>query len=67
VGVGAGAGLIVITKLIGANFGKEFVIPVSVPGVLIAIGFALAVGIVFGWYPARRASRLDPIQAISGT
>jgi putative ABC transport system permease protein len=66
VGVAAGAGLIVVTKLIGANFGKEFIVPISVPGVLIAIGFSLAVGIVFGWYPARRAARLDPIQAISG-
>ena len=66
VGVAGGAGLIVVTKLIGSSFGKDFVIPISVPGVVIAIGFSLVVGIVFGWYPARRAARLDPIQAISG-
>jgi ABC-type antimicrobial peptide transport system permease subunit len=29
-----------------------------------AIAFALLVGLVFGWYPAKRASRLDPIEAI---
>jgi putative ABC transport system permease protein len=31
-------------------------------GVAIAIGFI--VGVTFGWYPARRASRLDPIAAL---
>ncbi len=66
VGTLGGIGLILITERIGAAFGKPFSIPLSGPGMIIACVFALIVGIVFGWYPARRAAKLDPIAAIAG-
>jgi putative ABC transport system permease protein len=32
--------------------------------VLLAFGFAALIGIFFGYYPARKASKLEPIDAL---
>ncbi len=37
---------------------------VTLSSVLLAFGVSAAIGIVFGWYPARRASHLNPIDAL---
>jgi len=55
VGVGGAA-------LVGHFTGWSIATPVS--AVFLAIGFSAAVGIFFGFYPARKAAALDPIQAL---
>jgi putative ABC transport system permease protein len=51
----------------GALLLRRFIsnpIAISVPWVLIAIGVAITIGIGFGVYPAARAARLSPIDAL---
>jgi len=49
-------------SLVGHLTGWSIDTPVS--AVFLAIGFSAAVGIFFGFYPARKAASLDPIQAL---
>ena len=61
-GVAASTG---VTMLINSfTAGTKWPIVVSFPAAATAILFAAAVGVFFGYYPARRASRLDPIDAL---
>jgi putative ABC transport system permease protein len=57
-GVGIGLALMPLLDLFGIRAER------SLPGLLLAMTFAVATGTVFGFYPAWKASKLVPIQAL---
>ena len=59
IGVALGIGL---AAVIGSFAGWG--VNVSIGTIVLALGFSLAVGVVFGVWPARQAARLDPITAL---
>jgi putative ABC transport system permease protein len=46
------------------NYFAEWRTLILPDAIALAFGFAAAVGILFGFYPARKAARLDPIEAL---
>ncbi len=59
--VGIAAGML-IARAVGSLM--QMPTAVSGPSVALAFGVSAAIGLVFGYYPARRAARLDPIHAL---
>lgn len=46
------------SKILGAT------VTFSLPTILLTVAFSMAIGIFFGYYPANKASQLDPIDAL---
>ena len=63
----AGGAAGVLLGVIGSAFvGRTLQWPMqlSIEAVVAAAAFSVAVGVFFGYYPARKASRLDPIESL---
>lgn len=45
-------------------FGFDLALSATLQSILIATGFSVAVGIIFGYYPAKKASTLSPMDAL---
>ncbi len=59
--IGIGVGLLG-SSLLGDTLGWETVVPMW--SILVSFGFAAVVGVSFGFYPAQKAAKLDPIECL---
>jgi putative ABC transport system permease protein len=59
--IGIGIGFLVSSLI--ANI-MQWPVHISAQSILLSFVFATVVGIFFGWYPARKAARLNPIEAL---
>jgi putative ABC transport system permease protein len=53
-----------IAATVGVAWIAQWRVALDAGAVLLAVGFSAAVGVFFGYYPARKASRLEPIEAL---
>jgi putative ABC transport system permease protein len=63
IGGAIGIALGIVGALLVGRFGS---LPVALDGQVVALaaGFSIATGLFFGYYPARKASLLDPIEGL---
>ena len=59
IGIAFGIGA---SKIIGMVSGMSTI--VSVPTIIMSFAFSMAIGLIFGIYPARKAAKLNPIDAL---
>ena len=59
--IGVALGLVVSALLAGM---MDIAFVLSPGAIALGVGFSLAVGVIFGWAPARKASNLNPIDAL---
>lgn len=64
IGLIGGAILSYLAAIIVRSLGYRWDFVISLSSIIVAIGLSTLIGVIFGYYPAKRASRLSPIDAL---
>ncbi|HEX4462810.1 MAG TPA: ABC transporter permease [Polyangia bacterium] len=66
IGAGSGVAAAIAASTLIRHFKPRWVTVIANDSVLIALAVSIGIGLLFGYFPARRASKLDAITAIRG-
>jgi len=64
IGIGIGELFSVLIALVAQKLGYAWPFSFSFLAIILAVGVSMAIGLIFGLYPAAKASKLDPIEAL---
>ncbi len=64
IGIAGGAVVSGLVTVVARALDYKWEFIVSLPSIFLAVGVGLIIGLAFGFYPARRAAKLDPIVAL---
>lgn len=64
VGIACGAVIAYLVSVVAGFLGYAWEFSIPLQSIAVSTGVAALIGLVFGVYPARRAARLDPIEAL---
>ncbi len=63
-GIILGVVLSLVITFIAQSYHFNVITVISLKGVLVSVAFMFMVGIAFGFYPAKKAAQLDPVEAL---
>ena len=65
VGILGGAFLAYLIAKVAQNYNFDWSFIVPLYGIILAVSISMIIGVIFGVFPARSASKLDPIEALN--
>lgn len=64
IGLALGFGISKLGEIIAVSYGFALKFPITWWSAVIGLGFSAGTGIIFGYFPARKASQLSPMEAL---
>lgn len=64
IGIIVGVAVSFLISIVANALGYQWNFVISLGSVLLAVFFTITVGLFFGWYPAKKAAKLQPVEAL---